>query len=63
MGDKHCFAVGAVGGDVAVDVGKVVFLVGRTLSAKCVLIICQVRPIWSWRDDMSFGIERPMNKN
>jgi hypothetical protein len=28
MGDKHCFAVGTVGGDVAVDVGEVVLLVG-----------------------------------
>jgi hypothetical protein len=27
MGDKHCLAVGTVGGDVAVDIGEVVFLV------------------------------------
>jgi hypothetical protein len=27
MGDKHCFAVGTVGGDIAVDVREIVFLV------------------------------------
>lgn len=28
MGDKHCFAFGTVGGDIAVDVWEIVFLVG-----------------------------------
>ena len=28
MGDKYCFAVGTVGGDVAVDVREVVLLLG-----------------------------------
>ena len=33
MGDKHCFAVGTVGGDVAVDVGEVVLVGGHCLPS------------------------------